>query len=158
MRPANAPRTLVAAALLILVAGAGARGDTLHVAESGDDAAAGTEAAPLLTIQKAVARARAGDTIVVHGGRYTGHVIRNNLFFAPDRRLIGEAGTPPSVESNIEQQAPRFADPERFDFRLHPQSPAIDAGLAEGAPPTDIAGTARPQGTGIDLGAYERRD
>jgi MYXO-CTERM domain-containing protein len=34
-------------------------------------------------------------------------------------------------------------------------SPAIDAGNPTNAPPTDFAGTARPQGAGFDIGAYE---
>lgn len=42
------------------------------------------------------------------------------------------------------------------DYRLAPGSPAIDAGQAEGAPATDLAGAARPCGLAVDLGAYER--
>ncbi len=42
------------------------------------------------------------------------------------------------------------------DFHLLASSPAIDAGTATEAPATDLDGTARPQGAGIDLGAYER--
>ncbi|MGI6253255.1 MAG: choice-of-anchor Q domain-containing protein [Aminivibrio sp.] len=34
-------------------------------------------------------------------------------------------------------------------------SSAIDAGTAEGAPPTDQRGVKRPQGGGIDIGAVE---
>jgi CSLREA domain-containing protein/uncharacterized repeat protein (TIGR01451 family) len=34
-------------------------------------------------------------------------------------------------------------------------SPAIDAGTATGAPPTDQRGIARPQGSAYDMGAYE---
>jgi len=41
------------------------------------------------------------------------------------------------------------------DLRLTATSPAIDTGLALGAPSTDVLGIARPQGTGIDIGAYE---
>ena len=50
---------------------------------------------------------------------------------------------------------PRFVDPVEHDFHLQPDSPAIDAGTASGAPDVDLAGTARPQGDGFDLGAYE---
>jgi hypothetical protein len=42
----------------------------LHVAKSGSDTAAGTAAAPLLTIGAAAALARPGDTVVVHEGVY----------------------------------------------------------------------------------------
>jgi hypothetical protein len=41
------------------------------------------------------------------------------------------------------------------DFRLNPASPGIDRGTTTGAPGQDIAGTTRPQGAGIDIGAYE---
>jgi hypothetical protein len=34
-------------------------------------------------------------------------------------------------------------------------SPAIDKGDATGAPATDFAGVARPQGAAVDIGAYE---
>lgn len=41
------------------------------------------------------------------------------------------------------------------NLRLKSDSPCIDAGIADGAPATDITGTPRPQGNGIDMGAYE---
>jgi len=41
------------------------------------------------------------------------------------------------------------------DYHLLPESPAIDAGVSEGAPATDIEGTPRPCGNGVDSGAFE---
>ena len=38
---------------------------------------------------------------------------------------------------------------------LLPGSPAIDAGTVTGVPPTDQRGVARPQGAGVDIGAFE---
>jgi parallel beta-helix repeat protein len=43
-------------------------------------------------------------------------------------------------------------------LELRDGSPAIDAGTATGAPATDFAGIARPQGAGFDIGAYEHCD
>ncbi len=54
---------------------------------------------------------------------------------------------------------PHFVDPENRDYRLMPDSPAIDAnGLDTGVPELynpDLAGTQRPLGANYDLGAYE---
>ncbi|MBI4556019.1 MAG: hypothetical protein HY706_00420 [Candidatus Hydrogenedentes bacterium] len=57
-------------------------------------------------------------------------------------------------EGNIDQ-GPRFVSYLRGDYRLWGDSPCVDAGTAEGAPPTDILGLPRPQGNGVDMGAYE---
>ncbi|MCX5770856.1 MAG: right-handed parallel beta-helix repeat-containing protein [Candidatus Hydrogenedentes bacterium] len=50
---------------------------------------------------------------------------------------------------------PLFNDPENGDFGLLWGSPCIDRGTADGAPANDLAGTARPQLAGIDMGAFE---
>ena len=42
------------------------------------------------------------------------------------------------------------------DYRLQAASPGVDAGTPDGAPATDIKGTPRPQGRGVDIGPYER--
>lgn len=42
------------------------------------------------------------------------------------------------------------------DYRLRPSSPGVDSGNEEGAPPTDIEGTPRPQGREFDVGVYEQ--
>ncbi|MBP6825767.1 MAG: hypothetical protein KA165_04310 [Saprospiraceae bacterium] len=51
---------------------------------------------------------------------------------------------------------PLFMNPDSGDFRLHPCSPAIDAGNnAAAVTATDIAGGGRIQGGTVDIGAYE---
>ena len=50
---------------------------------------------------------------------------------------------------------PLFLDPGKGIFYLNSTSPCIDAGLAGGAPSSDAVGTFRPQGNGVDMGAYE---
>lgn len=62
-----------------------------------------------------------------------------------------------SGQSNINFN-PRFRDPAHDDFSLQPQSRCINAGTAQTAPEDDLADTARPQGNGIDMGAYEATD
>lgn len=49
---------------------------------------------------------------------------------------------------------PRFGAAASGDFRPSAGSPAIDSGIAEGAPATDLLGVARAAG-GIDIGALE---
>lgn len=50
---------------------------------------------------------------------------------------------------------PLFVDSACRDFRPAKNSPAIDRGTKEGAPDTDINGSARPQGQNYDIGPYE---
>jgi hypothetical protein len=57
--------------------------------------------------------------------------------------------------SNANQTAPMgWVSPPAFDFHLTASSPAIDAGSAQYAPPTDREGKARAGAP--DAGAYER--
>lgn len=48
-----------------------------------------------------------------------------------------------------------FADLAADDYTLADTSPAIDAGTTSDAPDRDLAGNARPQGAGVDIGAFE---
>ncbi|HNR33489.1 MAG TPA: right-handed parallel beta-helix repeat-containing protein, partial [Candidatus Hydrogenedentes bacterium] len=50
---------------------------------------------------------------------------------------------------------PRFVNPANGNYRLQPQSWCINAGTNSGAPETDLEGVSRPQGIGVDVGAYE---
>lgn len=58
------------------------------------------------------------------------------------------------ASSFVATPAQNFVTPGS-DFHLLPTSPAVDAGTASNAPPTDLDGAPRPAGAGIDLGAYE---
>lgn len=58
--------------------------------------------------------------------------------------------------SFVASDADLFTNPGTGDLTLRAGAPAIDRGVADGAPSDDVTGTARPQGAGIDIGAYER--
>lgn len=79
-------------------------------------------------------------------------VVRNNLATAVDVR-----GQNMTEDHNLIVKDPLefFLNPERYDLRLKPGSAAIDAGSPDLAPKVDLTGTARPQGRGVDIGAYE---
>jgi hypothetical protein len=50
---------------------------------------------------------------------------------------------------------PLFVEGSPYDVRLLPNSPCIDSGTLNGAPATDLDGNPRPNGDGVDMGAYE---
>jgi hypothetical protein len=82
-------------------------------------------------------------------------VLRRNLVFGGGLKDDDDNGAC-QVSETITGKDPRFVDPEHGDFHLKPGSPAIDMGLADRAPRTDLDGHKRPQGKGVDIGAYER--
>jgi hypothetical protein len=74
-----------------------------------------------------------------------------------DHNLIhGWRGFETEVRGNAFVEAdPLLVDAPAGDLHLQEGSPAIDAGSSTGAPATDADGAARPNGAGIDIGAYE---
>ena len=50
---------------------------------------------------------------------------------------------------------PVFVDVAAGDYHSAPNSPAVDKGTATEAPAVDLEGVSRPQGTAVDIGAYE---
>ena len=60
-----------------------------------------------------------------------------------------------TMSGNLTRTDPMFIDANNRDYRLRSNSPAVDIGLSVNAPLTDYYGNSRPQGKGIDIGAYE---
>ena len=50
---------------------------------------------------------------------------------------------------------PKFVNVTARDFRILPNSPLVDAGVALKDVTVDIRGVPRPQGAGYDVGAHE---
>jgi len=82
----------------------------------------------------------------------SGCVVRNNL--ATD---FQSASTGVTEDHNITVTTlgTHFVNPGGYDLHLLATSPAIDKGSSQLAPKTDIEGTPRPQGSAVDVGAYE---
>jgi hypothetical protein len=90
--------------------------------------------------------------VVREGGILNGNqgndrvIFARNLYFGAEPRHLG-------FDDRVAD--PRFVDLAARDFRLLPDSPAIDQGTSTRAPSVDITGAPRPRGAGIDLGAHE---
>jgi hypothetical protein len=61
-----------------------------------------------------------------------------------------------SAGSNLLLNSAAFVDAGRHNYHLSPTSPANDRGVVLSSVTNDREGTKRPQGTGYDVGAYER--
>ena len=109
------PRSAGRAALAVLGAGALVAGwtaaaapasaaTTLFVATNGNDANPGTQAAPLATIQRAVALAAPGTTIVIRGGTYrltTNVQVRTSGTAAAPITMAAFAGERPVIDGDL---------------------------------------------------------
>lgn len=116
-----------------------------------------------------------GGGITVDDPDASGVTIRNNICSQNTSfQIVRDAGVPASnvtIDHNLidgfrgydgetagesaVQAAPLFANAAGANFRLQSSSPAIDQGSSSGAPADDYDGTPRPQGAGIDMGAFE---
>jgi parallel beta-helix repeat protein len=95
--------------------------------------------------------------IYVHGDS-SNAIIKNNLFYANGRPEIQNNGVGTVLDHNLTGTDPKFVNAAAWDFHLQLGSPAIDAGIAVSLVTTDIVGTPRPQGGGVDIGAFEFAD
>ncbi len=83
--------------------------------------------------------------IAIISGAVSQTTIDHNLFY-------GDGGV---MGTDVVIGDPKFRNAAAGDFYLLSGSPAIDAGSPSGAPGTDFDGRTRPQGAGVDIGAYE---
>ena len=70
--------------------------------------------------------------------------------------FVGTAEEGETRGTDAVEADPLFVAPAAHDYRLGAGSPAIDRGNPDRAPAADFDGVPRPQGAGIDLGAFER--
>jgi len=83
-----------------------------------------------------------------------GNVVANNLVYG-SASLIGMRVASAIGTIVADPQFVAYNPDGNGDYRLQSSSPAIDRGIAASAPVADILGVPRPQGNGLDLGAYE---
>jgi len=86
----------------------------------------------------------------------TGGVIRNNLTTS----ISIDDGAEVAEDHNliIENTDDFFVDAAAMDLHLLKGCAAVDSGSLDLAPVIDIEGVSRPQGEGVDIGAYEYRE
>lgn len=73
---------------------------------------------------------------------------------SPQIQYCDVQGGVSSGTGNIESD-PLFTNPTTGDLTLNATSPCVDHGLGTAAPAEDYLGVPRPQGTAVDIGAYE---
>ncbi|HOV74488.1 MAG TPA: PKD domain-containing protein [Candidatus Hydrogenedentes bacterium] len=120
-----------------------------------------------------VANCTFADNRAAQGGALFNYVcpspvtVRNSIFYnqaAQEISDIGGAatlatysdirGTPVFAGTGNINTNPVFTNAPN-DYRLASSSPCINTGVNAGAPATDLAGTPRPQGSRVDMGAFE---
>lgn len=86
------------------------------------------------------------------GDNGTHNTYTNNLSYNNARAnfSVGTSAISGSVSAD-----PQFIDYAAGNYQLKSASPAVNRGGTKYAPATDLLGTARPQGSGIDIGTYE---
>ncbi|MGE5570108.1 MAG: choice-of-anchor Q domain-containing protein [Rhodospirillales bacterium] len=91
-------------------------------------------------------------TEVYKTANYSGQERLNNIYFSADGSQPDPCGLPLGPGEKIAD--PRFVDFEKRNYRLKPDSPAIDTGFNSGSA-TDLDGRKVPTGKGRDIGAFE---
>ena len=91
-----------------------------------------------------------------NGTAPTGCVVRNNLTTALNNseQVIEEN----NITFSMDETAAFFVDFNNSDLHLREDAAAVDTGTTNGAPELDRDLIPRPQGDGVDVGAYEWHD
>ena len=87
------------------------------------------------------------------GSGSSGTSVGNNIVYSNTYALVN-AGTATTQFNNLASD-PWFVNQNYYDYRLRSGSPAINAGMLISQVLVDLLGVARPQGAGVDIGAYE---
>lgn len=87
----------------------------------------------------------------------SGTTISDNIVVGSLNSHISASSASNAISNNLtgSTDSAGFVDTSAFDFRLASDSLAIDRGMAKAIPNDDYSGVPRPQGKGIDQGAFE---
>lgn len=83
-------------------------------------------------------------------------VVRNNL--TTDLNNASSVVEESNIEIGMDELSDYFVDAAGYDLRLREGAAAVDQGTSDGAPEFDHDRIPRPQGDGVDVGAYEWHD
>jgi parallel beta-helix repeat protein len=86
----------------------------------------------------------------------TTSVADHNVIFANGAGAIAPRLSGTDFRGGNSLRDPRFVSPAAANFRLLPESAALDQATPEYSEPVDFDGTSRPQGQAPDIGAFER--
>lgn len=92
--------------------------------------------------------------IIENGQTGTHNTYTNNLVYRNNTQWAMLTSRH-SGDINADPQFVSYLKAGGGNYRLRSTSPAVNSGTATMAPPTDFDGVPRPQGGGIDIGAYE---
>jgi hypothetical protein len=81
--------------------------------------------------------------------------VRNNIAYGNSGPAFTSGGSGTTESNNLFGVDPQFVNASGNDFKLKPDSRAVDAGVNVSAVTTDLSGVSRPQGRIHDIGAYE---
>lgn len=90
------------------------------------------------------------------GDEATNTVVTNNIAYLNRFENIALKNQTGTIMSHNLTSNPVFENAPGKDFRLKPESPAIDKGASIDFIKTDFTGNPRPQGSAFDIGAYEK--
>jgi hypothetical protein len=99
-----------------------------------------------------------GSGMYINSVKIENVVIRNNILSQNATPVRMGASVPQGqivLDHNFTSGDPKYVNPAEADFRLQPDSPAIDSGSPLNAPAIDFGGKTRPQAVGYEMGAFE---
>jgi hypothetical protein len=88
-------------------------------------------------------------------GKTARNTYHNNLIFNNPGNVMNATGNIISATITADPMFVNYKADGSGDYHILANSPAVDKGTLSASPAIDFDGTARPQGAGVDIGAYE---